>query len=316
MGGSGRPDCRVPISMMNKNNFLQISYNIGSKYAGSYKNIFKSLAYKMFYKNIEKNMILLNTIPKSGTNRLKLFLANYIHILDHPESNTTITYDDMMRDYFPNLRDQYTAGGIAYKNPIPSVMTKYGYSDFTHCHSTRFIEFFPGKIVFLYRNPMDQVISLFYYRYKYRSIRSDTFSHPREVMEYILRDYARHYLALEEVGSSRPILKLTYEDMIHHPEQVFGRALEWWGLPVSANAISQATQRSDIKVVRKFEQNHGPIHSPSNFKGTFTRSGAIGQWKSVFSNEDISLARRILSEEGLDYSALMRDAYPLNFENS
>ncbi len=285
---------------------LQTLYKIGSRQLGIFKPAAKWAFYAVRFAPIERRMPILNTIPRSGTNRFKLFLANYLVLLRDQNRDSPVGYHEMMNTIFPNLRDEYIGGIKPYRRPSCSLLAPYGYTDFTHSHSTRFLEHYRGRMIFLYRNPLDHVISLFYYRYKYRSHRAHLFDHPRQIVDETLRGYARHFRFFDRPAIVRRTLRLTYEDMMQRPLDVFRSALEWWCIPVNDSILPLAVDRSDIRHVQAEEKRHGPIHAPEGFTGRFARSGAIAQWTEVFSDKDIQSARALLAEEGLDLDVLIR----------
>ena len=132
---------------------LRAIYTLGSRLPSSFKDSTKKAYYGFRFE-----ILNLNTIPKSGTQRVKLFLANYIDLLQGGEGN--VTYPDMLAKFFPNVRDRY----IQYDTPyVAPILTGLPFRDFTHSHSTQFLEFFPGRLMFLYRHPLDQIVSRYHH---------------------------------------------------------------------------------------------------------------------------------------------------------
>jgi len=61
---------------------------------------------------------------------------------------------------------------------------------------------------------------------------------------------------------------------------------------------------SSKKEVKKMERERGEAivkKDGINFKGSFVRSGEVGEWKSYFNDKDINNIRNYLAESGIDY---------------
>jgi len=248
---------------------------------------FLNRAYYKLATNDEKGFIVLNSTRKSGTNYFRIFIANYINVL-YEGRDTPTTYKETHDVLFPNMRAEYTRF-FGYFSPNP-FMAKTPFHDFVYGHDTDFLDISKGKIVFLYRNPLDYVVSRFYYNWKYREATEDVHQHPREILDYALDPYIEQYTYMREVAARRDnVLKVCYEALYGSPVETFGLIVGWLGFPVSYAAIQKAVEFSSIKQVRKEEEEHGAIHAPKEgLKGFFTRSGAIGQWQEYFNDQDIA----------------------------
>ena len=147
----------------------------------------------------------MRTIPKSGTNYLRLLLTNYFYnIQEGHNSNkefSNVDYFKMHGEIFPNIRsavvngkNKYKVAGLKIKGEGDTL-----YSDFLYDHGSwmekpPFSKFFrPKKEILLYRNPLDILISRFYYFFKDRYGAEDEHSHPRELIDDYIPQYAQDF---------------------------------------------------------------------------------------------------------------------------
>ncbi|MEZ9553070.1 hypothetical protein AB4256_17685 [Vibrio breoganii] len=75
--------------------------------------------------------ILIATIPKSGTNMIKIFLANYLALLNCRDSKY-IDYNTMSDNYFYSARELLLSGKEV-KNKS-DCLEQYGYKTLCHTH--------------------------------------------------------------------------------------------------------------------------------------------------------------------------------------
>ena len=133
-------------------------------------------------KGIDRS-INLGTIPKSGTNYFLQFLGNYLLVLyenrDHPVLNREI------QKIFTNNRPSIIRGHRKYKKSHP-VFSKTPYVDLYYGHDIVFLEYVKGRTIIIYRNPLDYLVSWYYYRYKKRG--SDT------TLEECVRDWLPRWI--------------------------------------------------------------------------------------------------------------------------
>lgn len=285
---------------------FQPFYVAGSRMAGPLKPLLKQAFYRaVIQPRIDSHVAICNSIPKSGTNKLRIFLANYLYKY-YVDRETLVTYA-MTDDLIPNTREAYLANPADYKprDQWRHVFKDLPYDDIINCHTTRFLEYFQGKLVFVYRNPLDYLVSFYYNQYKYRPELSDKYQAVQQIIDHDLTNYIRHYTDMQRIGRKRDVFSITYENMMLFPHASYRPLLEYLNIPVDVDVLAAAVRDSDIKVVRKEEEASGPIHSRPGFKGFFTRSGAIGQWKDVFSPEDVERCRVKLEQARIPLSGFI-----------
>ena len=281
---------------------LRELYFLGSKIGGPAKPAIKWLLYRVLFDRIERNAVLTNSIPKSGTNKFRILLANYVYKF-YVDRNFDVTYGFMDKNIFRFSREDYlqtTIGTYRAPDKFREIFDKAPFSDSFHSHTTRFLEYSRGKIIFIYRNPLDYLVSYYFNQYEYRHRPGANIHSISDVIEPALDGYIVQLKQMREIAKKKPVLTITYEQMIREPNSTFQIVLEWLNLPIDIEILEDAIRASDISVVRKEEEASGPIHSVEGFSGFFTRSGEIGQWKKHLSKEDVDKVYGMLAKNDLN----------------
>ena len=178
-------------------------FHVGSRLPRPIKRGVKAAYYYARWWRHEKDIIVLSSIQKSGTNYFRRMMANYLMIL-YQGREEPVTYDEFHNEIFPNIRNAYLEEGKAYRSPHP-VMRHTPYTDFVYGHKTTFLEYCRGPVVFLYRNPLDNIVSMYFFRWKNRAHRQDMFEHPRDVIDRILPDLAARYAFFRDLPERKRV---------------------------------------------------------------------------------------------------------------
>ena len=271
--------------------------NITSKrFFCGYKNAGK------FLQN-EGESIFLWTVRKCGTNYFRLFVANYLE--QYFGEDKTINYDKMHNEMFPNSQP-YRSNSVEEKYKEPSdLVKKAGYSDFLYDHLAEYENLIGAKkVICLYRNPLDHLVSLFHDKWKNRPNRMETVNSIDDIIEEDLPTFIDIFKRLKSFCSQNPnTIKISYENMFRYPQSVFYFVLNWLDIPIDTKDLTIAIQKSSIDRVQEYEEEHGPIHVNTNekYEGKFARSGKIGQWKDHFSEDGIRKVKNLLSKAQIDF---------------
>lgn len=254
-----------------------------------------------------RKSLLLNTIPKSGTNFLRLILTNYFcnyNRINQQESLPfqKIGYFEMHQSIFPNVRSDLLNGAKPFvPNKIDRENLIYNhYSDFMydHGHSIDFLcknkwistYLMSAKMILLYRNPLDQIVSWYFYEYiNKRKMEVDL----DDILDTLIRNYSRHYYRTKLLHSVNPeqTFLVSYEELISKPLKKMVEILSFLELPVDEQLINLCINASSRKAVQKEESEKGTtIHSNSLSVKSFIRSGDIGDWKNYLSGESFKKA--------------------------
>jgi len=277
---------------------------------------FRKPLYTKAIANRERGALLLLTIPKSGTNYLRLLICNYLYAR-YRNADSAVPYTTMHEEVFPNIREDLFSKGRSYVAPSDDHILKHtAFSDFLHTHSIRKLRYSTAKkIIYLYRNPLDNIISNFFFKWKHRPGEEDSFDHPREVIDIILDRYIRHYVFGRSLARTRDnVLCVSYESLYGQPVDTLGKLVSWLEFDVNAECVEKAVRFSHKKNVKKEEQKLGhAVHSPAGFRGSFVRSGKIGQWKEYFDDEDVAYLELRLQEHGISLSEFIIEPDDVGF---
>ena len=175
------------------------------------------------------------------------------------------------------------------------------YRDIYNTHrGAEFMRFSKADIIFLYRNPLDNLVSRFYYFYKYRPSRAQEFNSPQEIIDIELPNFIRQYALMKSVcQSNKRAVAISYESLMNATFETAYFVLNWLGAPMRVDLLRKAIEISSFDKIRKEEERLGPIGSPKEFQGLFTRSGKIGQWKEYFGDRDLARIRAMLENNDI-----------------
>lgn len=231
----------------------------------------------------------LFTVPKSGTQWMRLLLANYLARL-YLGRESPIGYHEMHDRFLPNVIDSAPARyfgvpkttGLRLKPPHP-MMASAPVTDVVSGHICDALDRirFP-KLLLLYRNPLDNFVSIVHYGYLAREAEF-TESNVGDVVPLWASVFVPSYLRLrklEREGRAGEVLALPYEAMIVSPTATFESVLRFIGVPVDASAQTFALEAASFDAVRRYEEQRGPIHQEPGATLPFARSGRVGQWRS------------------------------------
>lgn len=132
------------------------------------------------YKQIDANSVVINSVPKSGTNWMRLFLCNYISQVYGDQK--VINFDHLLK--ICPCREHIVAdngSGVSnYKKFMTSAeifSANTPYKRFLYGHSSSSLKRrLWSKLIFCYRHPLDVVVSRYFYSYKKRPTKK-TFTH-------------------------------------------------------------------------------------------------------------------------------------------
>lgn len=248
---------------------------------------------------IEKS-VQLCTVQKSGTNYLRFLLSNYMNlVLLDGSGSEGVDYDEMHREFIPYAKDLILDPSVVvHRNNLINELQGYGLSVFVYQHGYGYLGSEEGgKVVQLYRNPLDQMISMYHYhrvRYEEKSILS--------VRDELLARYVKSFRSVMS-SRSESNFSITYENLVRNPRAVLSCLIKFIGLPVDHDSIEKAVILSSKDAVREIEKKRAaPIHSSPHMPSqqSFVRDGSIGQWKSVFGYDDLQAIDQSLRKQGLD----------------
>lgn len=177
------------------------------------------------------------------------------------------------------------------------------------------------RIVYLYRNPLDQIVSYYRHIQKHRqeTTRSFTTKRGEELLftdlSHFLRTagvdgYIKQYWTYHYMMTQAPdcLLLLSYEELMESPPHAFVRMLKFLDLDLDPDrtvlkaAFKKALNATMPKSLHNLERAMGSSlgRDQMDAKESHLRGGQIGKWCSVLTEEDQRFVQARLNAYGLD----------------
>jgi hypothetical protein len=232
---------------------------------------------------------------KSGTTYTVNVLVNYMRLLMDGNSKP-IDYALLIR--FHSTHKEIDKNIDKMIESQKKLLKPHGYNSFIHTHKK--IDSLSKKTILLSRNPLDYIVSKYFYIYKNRSKDvSITEVLPRLIKEFMVT--YRDHRAI--VDAEEDVLDLRYEDLIANPLDNFREMIDYLGLPYKEKLLAKAIQYSSKKgvVVMENEKGSALLANTNSFKAkSFIRSGEIGDWKKHLSAEQKEVILSTLESKGFN----------------
>ncbi|MFB3785097.1 MAG: sulfotransferase domain-containing protein [bacterium] len=228
--------------------------------------------------HLRKDDVILAAYPKTGSTWVRFILCNLISLNE---------WDGKIVD-FETLNDtlySFGQGRLPQEWPyrtLPRVVV-------TH-RLYRWPLFRDRKAVLVIRDPRDAMISRFHYEsqkrpdhHPFKGTFLEFLRHPR----LGLPGYFHHYRTWKD--HVQTVVK--YENLKNRPEEELQKILDILGIHPDPLALRESIQRSSIEKVRAIEDQVGhKRREASHVEGfKFTRNGRAGQWRDVFTAEEIQV---------------------------
>jgi len=251
------------------------------------------------------NTVLICGIQKTGNTWARFVIYNYFNILLN-KATKTLTFDELKEIHVKRRikgkieKKQYIFG---HKDDnLPNFYhTHIGYDGTGFIHSTPNIKAFFNcfdKLIYLYRNPFDTMISYYEFLTNRNPIPYDII----KLSEMNLEDFTKYYLEkwISHVSSTKPRadVVLDYDKLRINPIG-FKEAIELSGIKIDMNIFKKAIKFSSFNNIRKMSDE---IKQPygvggSLYKGYFCRNGRTGQYKEKMSKELIEYIKKRCREK-------------------
>lgn len=247
----------------------------------------------------EGGSVLLVSTMKSGTHWLRYLMANYIKLMSAEdwEAEPAATYEALQAQYSPTDRRLAVKNHALFKRG--NVFPFHGIQNMMWQHVDPNLADYKGRIVYISRNPLDYLVSRYFYDKDLWESEGRDVSSVVATMPYSLRWYAQGLAYMRELSQKRRIISITYEDLKAAPVESMAIVWRSLGVAVNHNVLSRAVQLSDAKQVRQEEDRRGKPIVGSTTEGNFVRNSGVGQWKEHFGADDLEQADAILQEFGL-----------------
>tara|TARA_B110000211_G_scaffold154012_1_gene174822 strand:+ start:4636 stop:5466 length:831 start_codon:yes stop_codon:yes gene_type:complete len=237
-----------------------------------------------FLKGKEDEKILMYGYPKSGNTWLRFLLYNYCNLLLNNEEVETISYN-RLNILQNNIMDRGT-----------TFLPEKGFPLFyrTHRINKRTYNLFDKKI-FIHRNPLDTLISSYYF-FKDREV--PFYDDPKNLRDKLHNvDFYITYKIDEWIHFFNTSVKcadivMNYSNIKLDAEKELTELINFLEWNLNTKLIKKSVRFSSFNEVKKMGrekmQKYGNGPKDGRFKGEFTRSGKEGQFYTELKKETIN----------------------------
>ena len=240
---------------------------------------------KRFLHNRKELKILLFGYPKSGNTWIRFLIYNYRNLLLNSDEKQTVTYDRLNA-----LQNNIMDRGTAF---LPEKGFPFIYR--THKIYMKSYNLF-DKRIFIHRNPLDTLISSYYF-YKDREVPFlDDSLNIREKLHdidfYVLYKI-NSWINFYDTSIKYADFVINYTVMKQDTETVFSELLRFLDWDFDEELVKKAIDISSFKKIRKMgdkkSQKYGNGPKDGSFNGEFTRSGEESQFYHELKEETINI---------------------------
>lgn len=240
--------------------------------------------------------VTIVSYPKSGRTWLErlLIVCAARHAGVHPAKISN--YSDLYR-----FSDQVKSIGFSHARSSWEDLLAVNETDIGRQSKQRFVG---KKVIFLYRDPRDVLVSS-YYHIRFRTgVSSLT---PEQIIESPvvgLKKIVRFMNSWFDFSQNNSlVLQVGYEELRSDPVEVLSRILEFVGMVVPAEVIQEAVAECDFKKMQKKEKA-GEFKTPklaavatADGEGLKVRRGMIGEYKELFSDAQVARINQIIADD-------------------
>ncbi|MEZ9551554.1 sulfotransferase domain-containing protein, partial [Vibrio breoganii] len=142
------------------------------------------------------------------------------------------------------------------------------------------------KTIYVYRNPLDNLVSSFFYHIRKRDESGEVSSIKNYIRSYLLK-YVPLYDHMQQQKRQGQFV-LCYDQIMGDKKKEYGKLLNYLNIPVDDEILDLAVDRNSIKLVKETEEKQGhAIHSTKGNSKSFVRSGITGDYASHLSVVDV-----------------------------
>ena len=239
---------------------------------------------KRFFDNRKELKVLLFGYPKSGNTWTRFLIYNYRNLLLNCDEKQTISYD-RLNFLQNNIMDRGTVF-------LPEKGFPFIYR--THKIYTKSYDLF-DKRIFIHRNPLDTLVSSYYF-YKDREV--PFLDDPKDIREklhdidfyvlYKINDWIKFY----KTSIRHADFVMNYTEMKLDIENAFSKLLKFLDWDFDEDLVKKALEFSSFNKVKemgdKKNQKYGNGPKDGSFMGEFTRSGEELQFYYELKEETIN----------------------------
>ncbi len=236
----------------------------------------------------------LISYPKSGRTWLQRIIIETVKAKENIDAN--IEEVSRISDYsasFPTLLTTHAGSSWEEKIRDLSEIEKDDIENYQH-----------GKVIFLYRDPKDILVSQYYHiknRTGFKTFpKEEVISNPYVGLEKVI-GFMNKWNRYSAQCSDR-VMALSYEALKNEPLNRMKEVFAFLGYDVSEEHIETAIQRCSIKRMKEDQKNMGNtpwsyVADKSNANAFQTRKGMSGEYREFFTDAEITKILSIIAEK-------------------
>ena len=241
-----------------------------------------------------KNAILLAGFKKSGNTWTKFVIFNYFNILLN-NADETLTYKQL------DAIQCHVLNGEA----IPEFSDGFPVFYDTYEPYQEIWNYF-NKVILIYRNPLDTLISLYYFL---RRRKEPFMGYPEAErkklcdIDYFVLYELEWWILYYQISIRRHDVLLCYENMRADPYAEFRKLFNGLFDEVDGEVLKKSIAMSSFENIKTMGREKNQMHgmgNAQNFVGEFTRSGTSGQYRSELKKETVEQAKKTLHKSGIN----------------
>ncbi|MAB94638.1 MAG: hypothetical protein CMC98_00875 [Flavobacteriales bacterium] len=238
------------------------------------------------FKDKKELKILLSGYPKSGNTWLRFMIFNYLELLDNKELNETISFN-----FLNQIQSNVLEKGLELKYIKNDLIFYRTHSPYSRCYKLFDV------LIFIHRNPLDTLISAYYY---YLKRELPFYAFPKKLRNklknidfFVLYNFKKWLIYYKKSVSVADVI-VNYSDLKTDPSSQMKKIFIKLKLPLKDELIKKTVKLSSFRNIKvmasKLNQLNGMAskEGESNFKGIFVRSGEELQYKNELKAETVN----------------------------
>jgi len=238
------------------------------------------------FKDKKESKILLSGYPKSGNTWLRFMIFNYLELLDNKKLNETISFN-----FLNQIQSNVLEKGLELKYKKNDLIFYRTHSPYSRCYKLFDV------LIFIHRNPLDTLISAYYYYFKrelpFHAFPKKLRNKLKNIDFFVLYNFKKWLIYYNKSVSVADVI-VNYSDLKSDPFSQMKKIFIKLKLPLKDELIKKTVKLSSFKNIKvmasKLNQLNGMAskEGESNFKGIFVRSGEELQYKNELKAETVN----------------------------
>jgi len=258
---------------------------------------------------ILKKALILCGFPKLGNTWLRLIYQHLIYVGTNAKFNTTLTYTQL-NNLQPNNDFPYALTRGDFREPLEKQQGQFPVLFHSHAIADNSWKSF-GNIAFVYRNPLDALLSIWYATVEFVAETRGYIS-----VNTIVLDRLDGWCNMWKRIANWQIVLSNTKTQRSNPNIVISGALKNWSVDFTTNNLDHAISLSDFTSIRRMEESSGEYHGHRELNPMlkyeqltpwvtkpnvrFTRSRKTGQWEKELKSSTVNQAITLMKNQGIN----------------